>query len=360
MKRVNNIFDKIISWENLVLAERNARSGKTRTYGVKIFDRNPTENLKKLQESLINKTFTTSKYTHKTIYEPKQRQLSKLPYYPDRIVHHAIINVLEPLWYSIFTSDSYSCVKNKGINGINRKLRKILQTDKLNTQYCLKLDIKKFYENINHDVLKTIIRKKIKDKNALWLLDNIIDSHPGIPLGNFTSMFFGNLYLSYLDHNIKEKCCVKYYFRYCDDITILAKTKKELWKVFNYIKTYLEQELKLEIKSNYQVFKVAKNKHSSGRGIDFVGFVFYQDQTLIRKSIKKRLQKKLKILDNKTDLKQIKQSLCGWFGWLKYSNSVMLTRTLLDKRYYDKKLLWHKTNNTRKNKKRKILLSLKH
>lgn len=358
MKRINNIFSQIINIDNLRIADKNARKGKKHQYWIKKFDRNSEENLLKLQESLVNHTFTTSKYTHRIIYEPKERRLAKLPYYPDRIVHHAIIQVLESTWYSIFTSDSYACVKKKGILGINKKLRKILQTDKINTQYCLKLDIKKFYDNINHDILKSIIRKKIKDKEVLWLLDDIIDSHEGIPIGNYCSQFFANLYLSYFDHWIKEELHVKYYFRYCDDFILLSDDKKFLWECFWKIKEYLST-LKLELKRNYQVFKIAENNKSNGRGIDFVGFIFYRNQTLIRKSIKRKIIKKAKKIDL-NNINEIKQNLCGWFGWLKYSNSVNLTRNIINKQYYDKKLLWRKTSSIRKNRKRKILLSLKY
>lgn len=351
MKRVNNLFSKITEWDNLIVAEATARKGKAKAYGVKLFDKNPEQHLKQIQKKLINKTFTTSQYTHRTIYEPKERKLAKLPYFPDRIVQHAIIRVLEPIWYSVFTNDSYACVKNKGIMGINRKLRQVLRKDSVNTQYCLKIDIRKFYENIDHDILKAIIRKKIKDKDVLWLLDDIIDSHPGVPIGNYTSQFFANLYLSYFDHYIKEVLRVKHYFRYCDDIILLADSKEFLWYCLRKIKEYL-LTLKLEIKPNYQVFKIAETHKSAGRGVDFVGFVFYKKHTLIRKSIKKRIKQKIKHLDKVLTVKSLKQELCGWFGWLKYSDSVTLTRTLLDNKYYDKKLLWRKTTNSRKNRKR--------
>lgn len=350
MKRVNNLFNKIVEWDNIVAAEATARKGKAKAYGVKVFDKDPITHLKKIQESLINHSFTTSRYTHRTIYEPKERILAKLPYFPDRIIQHAIIRVLEPIWYSVFTNDSYACIKNKGIMGINRKLRKVLQEDTINTQYCLKIDIRKFYENIDHDILKAIIRKKIKDKDVLWLLDDIIDSHKGIPIGNYTSQFFANLYLSYFDHFVKEVLHVKYYFRYCDDLILLSNSKEFLWDCFRKIKEYL-LTLKLEVKPNYQVFKIAKTHKSKGRGIDFIGFIFYRKHTLIRKTIKNRIKRKIKHLDKVLTVKSLKQKLCGWFGWLKYSDSVTLTRTLLDNKYYDQKLLWRKTTNSRKNRK---------
>lgn len=138
------------------------------------------------------------------------------------------MNILEPIWLSIFTKDTYSCIKNRGIHKLVNNLKKALKSDPEGTKYCLKLDIKKFYPSINHDILKQIIRYKIKDEELLQLLDEIIDSAEGVPIGNYLSQFFANLYLAYFDHWIKEILKVIYYFRYCDDITILGSSKEEL------------------------------------------------------------------------------------------------------------------------------------
>ena len=136
------------------------------------------------------------------------------------------MNILEPIWINIFTKDTYSCIKNRGIHKLVNNLKKVLKSDPEGTKYCLKLDIKKFYPSINHDILKEIIRYKIKDEELLQVLDEIIDSAEGVPIGNYLSQFFANLYLAYFDHWIKEVLKVKYYFRYCDDITILGSNKE--------------------------------------------------------------------------------------------------------------------------------------
>ena len=160
MKRIGNLYEKIISLDNLYEADKIARKGKLRSYGVKIHDRNKHENLLALHIALKNKTFQTSGYDIFKIYKPKERDIYRLPYYPDRIVHHAVMNVLEPVWVSIFTADTYSCIKGKGIHSAVRSLQKALYSDIDGTKYCLKLDIRKFYPTINHDVLKDIIAKK--------------------------------------------------------------------------------------------------------------------------------------------------------------------------------------------------------
>lgn len=175
MKRLGNLYEKIISLENLRLADEKARRGKANTYGVRFHDRNREANIIALHEMLRTKSFRNSEYETFTIFEPKEREIFRLPYYPDRILHHAIMNVLEPIWVSIFTTDTYSCIKKRGIHGAMRKVKQAMK-DRENTRYCLKIDIRKFYPSIDHDVLKSIVRKKIKCKDTLWLLDEIIDS----------------------------------------------------------------------------------------------------------------------------------------------------------------------------------------
>lgn len=336
MKRIGNLFDQICSLENLQLADEKARKGKLHSHGVKKHDLNKEENLIALRESLLNGTFKTSKYDVFTITEPKEREIYRLPYYPDRIVHHAVMNVLEPIWVSIFTADTYSCIKNRGIHAVARKLSRILKTDPNGTKYCLKLDVRKYYPTINHDVLKLIVRKKIKDRRLLNLLDEIIDSADGVPIGNYLSQYFANLYLSYFDHWIKEEKRVKYYYRYADDIVILSSDKELLHELLDDIRSFMHDNLKLEVKHNYQVFPV------ESRGIDFVGYVFYHTHTLMRKSIKQNFCRKVAKLNKQKNIlneKTFKQEICPWLGWAKHCNSINLITKLLKNTQYEIKLI---------------------
>ena len=329
MKRVGNLYNKIISIKNLELADKNARKGKLKSYGVRLHDMNRENNILKLHEQLKNKTYKTSEYNIFKIYEPKERDIFQLPYFPDRIVHHAVMNILEPIWVSMFTADTFSCIKGRGIHGCWKKVKEALK-DEENTKYCLKIDIKKYYPSINHDVLKKLIRKKIKCNDTLELLDEIIDSAKGIPIGNYLSQYFANIYLTYFDHWIKEDLKVKYYFRYADDMVFLHQDKKELRKIYKEINTYLKDELKLEIKHNYQIFP------TQTRGIDFVGYVFRNSHTLIRKSIKQNFCRKIaKLLKRKLNNKEFKQGIAAWLGWCKYSNSI----NLLNKIAYERGIL---------------------
>ncbi|MDP1763059.1 MAG: RNA-directed DNA polymerase [Sediminibacterium sp.] len=315
MKRISNIYPLIYSMENLILADKKASKGKSTQYGVFAHNNNREVNLQSLQCQLQNKTYQTSSYSIFKIYEPKEREIYRLPYFPDRITHHAIMNVLEPVFMATFTADTYSCIKGRGIHASARNLRQSLCNEPA-TRYCLKLDIKKFYPSIDHAILKQLLRKKFKDQDLLWLLDGIIDSAPGLPIGNYLSQYFANFYLTYFDHWIKEVKSVKHYFRYADDLVILSDNKPYLHQLLNDIRNYLQVELHLTVKENYQVFPVAS------RSIDFVGYRFYHTHTLLRKSIKQNFARMLASRKNRA-------SIVSYYGWAVHCNSGHLLNKLL-------------------------------
>lgn len=149
------------------------------------------------------------------------------------------------------TPTTYACIRGRGIGKLYTDLKKALRNDSEGTKYCLKMDIHHFYPSINHKKLEKIIRKKLKDPLFLELLDEIIESADGVPIGNYLSQFFANLYLTYFDHWIKETLHVKYYFRYCDDMVILCNSKEELAELRVKIQDYLRNELDLELKKNW-------------------------------------------------------------------------------------------------------------
>lgn len=324
MKRYGNLYEQICSIENLMLADRKARKGKLSAYGVKRHDMKKEEHISDLHRLLTGCMFRTSKYTVFTIYDPKEREIYRLPYYPDRIVHHAIMNILEPVFLSVFTADTYSCIKNRGIHAAVRKLKRLLRYYPDATTYCLKMDIKKFYPSIDHTILKQIIRRKIKDIRLLSLLDEIIDSAPGVPIGNYLSQYFANLYLAYFDHWLKEDKQVEYYFRYADDIVILHHDKGFLRDLFCQMQVYLNDNLKLKIKENWQIFPVAS------RGIDFLGYVFYHTHTRLRKRIKQRFCRRVARLNKRgISVKEYTQAICPWLGWAKHCDSKNLINKIV-------------------------------
>lgn len=317
MKRFNNLYEKIYSIENLRLADSKARKGKSQQYGIKIHDRNRENNIIRLHEMLKDKTYRTSPYTTFKIYEPKEREVFRLPYYPDRITHHAVMNILEPIFVSTFTADTYSCIKGRGIHSMSTAIKEALKNVE-RTKYCLKLDIQKFYPSVNHEILKKLLRRKFKDKDLLWLLDEIVDSTAGLPIGNYLSQPFSNFYMTYFDHWIKETMQVIDYFRYCDDMVFFSNSKEYLHKLLFEIRKYLWNELNLKIKGNYQVFLV------SSRGVNVVGYNHFHTHTLLRKSIKKDFARMLHYRKNPA-------SVASYMGWVNPCDSKHLIKKLLPK-----------------------------
>lgn len=324
MKRINHLYDQIISLDNLRLADEKARKGKHKSYGVRKHDAHRDANIHALHEQLVAGTFTTSPYKVFTMVTDakKERTIHRLPYYPDRILHHAVMNVMEPIWTSLFTSDTYSCIKGRGIHGVYRKLRRSLE-DLDGTRYCLKLDIRKYYPSVDHDALKGLVRRKIKDSRLLALLDNVIESAPGVPIGNYLSQFFANVYLAYFDHWVKEVKRVRYYFRYADDLVFLHEDKSFLHRLLADIRGYLGSLLKLEIKGNYQIYPV------TARGVDFVGYVFWHSHTALRKSIKQAWARKAARLRHRgVSSQRAAAALASYTGWAGHANCLNLSRSL--------------------------------
>ena len=306
MKRYGFLFEKICNIDNINLADSKARKGKKNKKEIAEHDAKEDDN-QRLLESLLNGTYNTSKYKTFKIYEPKERLIYKLPYYPDRIVHHAIMNVMEPIWVKTFINNTYSCIKGRGIKRAFLDVKKALK-DVPNTKYCLKLDIKKYYPSINHDILMEKLKQKIKDEKLLALLRNIVYSTDGVPIGNYLYQFFANIYLNDLDHKIKEVWNIKYYFRYADDMVFLHSDKQVLHYVLEMIKLELK-DLKLELKPNYQIFKI------DDRGLSFIGYTFYHEKILLRKNIKKRIYKRInQYKTNKIDKPKVTRSLKSYYG----------------------------------------------
>lgn len=310
MKRIGNLYEKIISLDNLHLADKKASRGKSRQLGVIRHVQHREENLLRLHETLTQKRYRTSEYSVFKIFEPKERIIYRLPYYPDRIVHHAIMNVLEPIFVSTFTADTYSCIKGRGIHKAFYRSSAAVR-DVVNARYCLKLDVKKFFPSVDHGILKSLLRRKFKDEELLVLLDEIIDSTDGLPIGNYLSAYLGNFYLTYFDHWLKEVKKLKTYFRYCDDMVILHSDKIYLHALRLEITEYLREMLRLEVKDNHQVFLV------KSRGLDFVGYRSYPTHVLLRKKIKQNFI-------NMIRHRYSERSITSYMGWIGHCNGVNL------------------------------------
>lgn len=312
MKRHGKLYEQVWSIENLRLALYKAQKGKKKQRSVIRFMQKEEENLLILQNELRDKTYKTSPYTTFTLVQEKVRLIHRLPF-RDRICHHAIANIIIPILYPTLTADTYSCIPDRGIHKASYKLRRALQNP--NNKYVLKFDIRKYYPNVKNEILKVLLRRKIKDKDLLWLMDEIVDSAIGLPLGNYLSQVFANLYLNNFAHWLKEQKNIEELFIYMDDVVILAETKEELHILFKEIEIYLADKLQLQIKPDWRVFPIEL-------GIDFVGYVHFRTHVRLRKRIKKRFAKMLRY-------RYRKESIASYNGWITHCDGKNLKSKLL-------------------------------
>lgn len=328
MKRYGYIFEKIIDINNIILAHQRARRDKSHYKEVKMVDENPLFYAHKIREMLISGKYEVGRYKRSIIIDKgKERELMKLPYYPDRIIQWAIMLQVEGIFLNKFIDQTCASMPSRGIHRVWEYMQKYLK-DETDTKYCLKMDVKHFYPNIDKSILKKLLRKTFKDERLLDLLYKIIDSYPlekGVPIGSYLSQYFGNFYLSGLDHYIKECLGCKYYVRYMDDMVILADSKDELRFILNQIQMYLAYYLRLELKGNYQIFPTRV------RGVDFAGYRFFGSYTLLRKSTCKRFKRKMRRIKRKKILSY--SDICtifSYLGWLKYCNSYRLKNKYME------------------------------
>lgn len=313
------------------MAHANARKDKHFYKEVIMVDSNPEFYLNQIQDMLMNGTYHVGPedYTVSTICDKgKKRELWKLPYFPHRIIQWAIMLQIEPIFHEVLTDFTCASLAGRGIHAAMRKVDHYME-DRPGTQYCLKMDIHHFYPSIDHATLKKMLRRKFKDQKLLAVLDMIIDSHPpkGIPIGSYLSQYLANFYLAYFDHWLKEEMGVKYVVRYMDDVVIFHHSKEFLHWLRIKISEYLEG-LKLELKSNWQVFPTAI------RGVDFVGYRFFFGFKLLRKKSCKRFKRVcLEIRDKWENGNRISyRQWCAansYRGWLRWCNSYRLCQKYL-------------------------------
>lgn len=387
MTGTKDLFNSICSMDNLYRAYQNAKSGKGWYKEVKQIEKRPFYYLAGLPYMLKNHLFKTSEYEIFILNEgKKKRDVYKLPFFPDRIAQWAILQVIEPFLVANMTADTYSAIPGKGIQPIVNDLRgyyktkrvdgkkksvwvpSILLTDEENTRYCYKIDLHHYYQSINHEVLKQKFRKVFKDPELLWLLDEIADSintateedlielslsgeievdpNTGIPIGNYMSQYSGNFYLSSFDHWVKEELHVKHYYRYMDDVVIFASSKEELHEIHRKVTAYTRDYLHLNIKGNYQIFP------TKVRGVDFVGYRFFGEYTLLRKSTAINFKRKMRACRKKME-NNIPPTYSEWCsfnsykGWLGNCDSYRLFKKYMEplieymQNYYEREVKDH-------------------
>jgi len=342
MKTYKNLYPKIYDFDNLHMAYLKARRCKRYRHDVLRFSANLEDNLIDIQNHLIWKTYRTGRYRFFTVYEPKERLIASLSF-RDRVVHHALHNIIEPIFERSMIYDSYACRKEMGVlSGVQRTTRFLRDsTRRWGRVYCLKGDVKKYFPSVHHETLKQIIRKRIACPDTLEMIDRIIDStgeEVGMPIGNLTSQLFANVYLSELDHFVKEECGVKYYIRYMDDFVILYDDKRVLKNLLEDVEYYLRVALRLRLNDKTQIFPVGP------RPIDFLGYRIFPEYRLLRKGNLRRTKRKLKKFARLYALGQIslldvQPSIVSWIGHAQHADSWRVRNKILNNLIFTREVL---------------------
>ena len=315
MKSYNHLWEQFISEDNYYLAVRNAtkhKGGNKRKYKRARYIKSHAVELKDKYIDYAN-NFHNAKHTPMTIYDGirrKQRQIL-VPTMDEQVIHHMVVNVLQPIFMRTMYEHSYGSIPNRGAHLAKRRMERWIKNDADNFRYILKLDIRKYFDSIPHNILKAKFAKLIHDDRFLDVIYEIIDiTDKGIPIGFYTSQWIANWYLTDLDHYIKEVLRAKYYVRYMDDMVIAGSDKTSLHIIKDGIEEYLDNKLGLELKKNWQIFPLEK------RPIDFMGFRFSYNKTTLRKTILLKAKRKAgKIRARGVNIHSARQML-SYLGWI--------------------------------------------
>ncbi|MEM9814873.1 MAG: RNA-directed DNA polymerase [Cyanobacteria bacterium P01_D01_bin.6] len=351
VKRYGNLWPQVIEFENLLLSARNAQLGKRYKASVLHFNYHRETELLKLQAELTAKIYTPGGYTTFEIYDPKCRLISAAPY-RDRVVHHALCNIIQPIFERTFIGDSYA---NRLGYGTHRALRRFIHFIRTSDD-VLQCDIQKYFPSIDHAMLKAIIRRKIKCPDTLWLIDRIIDHsneqmpvyelfpgddlltglqrRRGLPIGNLTSQFFANVYLNGFDHWVKEQLKVKKYVRYVDDFALFSGDRGWLAEARHALEAYLDG---LRLK----VHPVKSQLFATRHGANFLGFrvipVGQGDSKDVRIRVRRenlrRARRRLQQLqtdyaNGKIGFQELNQSMQSWLAHLDHGDTWRLRQRL--------------------------------
>lgn len=328
-KTIKNMFDKKLNYIAFYNAHIRASSNKKSRSDVIKYEIDLETNLMNLYNSIKNGKYHVGKYHQFTIYEPKKRIIQSLPY-KDRIVHQWYVGeFILPYIVPKFIKDTYACIKNRGTHKAVKQLQNYMKIMQRNngTYYILKCDIKKYFYSIDKDILYTIMKKHITDKKLLAFTKLLIydsDVNTGIPIGNYTSQFFANIYLNELDHYVKEHLKVKYYIRYMDDFILLIKTKDDASRMKVLIENYISTKLNLSLnqKSKYYPNKL---------GVDFCGYHIFETHCLIRKRSKRKIRSIIRKANfdyrqSKLDKKKLEMKYNSWKAHASHANTYNLIR----------------------------------
>lgn len=346
MKTYKKLWKQLCSLENLILAFNKAKKGKSKKAYVAEFESNLIQNLAELQKELIEKTYIPKPIVSVIIHDPKTRKIGKASF-RDRVVHHALINILNPIFEPIFIYDNYASRKKKGhhkaLERFNYFLRKVsfngkklkgIKNKNYICGYVLKADIKKYFENVDHEILLRILEEKIEDKDVLWLVRIILEygnnsfvKRKGMPLGNYTSQFFANVFLNKLDYFVKQTLRAKYYLRYVDDFVILNEDKEKLERYKIFIDDFLHS---MGLRLHPDKSKVLPLHN----GVSLLGFRNFYHCRLLKKSCIRQIERNIKIWKEKyaeEDYEKICSRLQGWLAHAEHGNTYYLRKRIVAK-----------------------------
>ncbi len=334
MRRYGNLFEKVVSFENLLAAAKKAFRGKKDKARVARFYFDMETELLRIQEELLTGIYKPRPLRIFQIREPKVREIGASDF-RDRVVHHALCNIIEPILERSFIHHSYACRTGKGTHSAVKQA----QIFSRRYSYYLKCDIKKYFASIDHDILKESLARKFKDKKLIWLLNTIIDSAQsdqpgkGVPIGSLTSQHFANLYLDRLDHYIKDSLRVKGYLRYMDDFILFGDEKAELHLLHSSIRAFLRDELELELKEKATIIAPVDE------GVPFLGFRIYLNLVRLKHENKKRALNTLKSRSTafkagKISEEKYSQSLMSITEHLKIGNTYNLRKDIFNKMFF--------------------------
>lgn len=333
-RTVNDLWDGVVDFENLYHAYRAAGHGKRYRNEALGFAEFLEENLITLQNELIWNMYKPSPFRQFYVFEPKQRLISA-PAFRDRVVHHAVVQIIEPVFEKKFITDTYACRKGLGTHAAMNHIvwcSRVAQR-RWGGYYVLKCDIRKFFPSVNHDILKAMLRRTIADRKVLGLLDTIIDAYEpagrGLPIGALTSQLLANVYLDPLDHYLKDNCQVKFYARYMDDFVILHRDKAYLQDLLAKIDSFVTNKLDVSLNPKTGIFP-------GKQGIDFCGYRIWPTHIKPRKATvkraKKRLRKMAKVYQKSPQIiVHARESIQSFLGYIRYCSGWRTTASVLER-----------------------------
>lgn len=318
MKKIKHVWEQIIDLDNIKAAIMCASEKKRKRRAVQRVLNDIDRHARIIHDILAEKRYVASPYTPAEIRDgssQKMRVIHKPKFFPDQCIHWALVLPLQDKWEKSLYPYSCGSIPGRGLHKGARTVKRWLKNDKKGTKYCYKIDISKYYPSINQDILIDQFKRYIHEDNVNWLIEQIIRSHDkGLPIGNFTSQWFANLYLRQFDWWVKQELKAPYYVRYVDDIVVFHSNKKKLHQMRRKIEEELKK-YKLHIKDNWQVFRV------NSRGVDFLGYRFYHHKTIMRKSTCYRISRRMRTIGQRKQNYHDASAIMSYMGITKHCNS---------------------------------------